>query len=620
MGERTYAPYNFVPFSTKVLERYQSEVDLPPHDIWDENLKSGEIHVTLQAQTPVLVSDGRERSEARFCKGPDGRYQIPGSTVRGLLRQTMQILGFGHIRAGEDLEDYQIFFRDVASKRSSVGGALREYYHRVLGLKALRLKKKTITVPQAVCSGYLHCKGGAYYIQPTVSEVLRVPREHPDVQTFGQVDARTYAVSYRDNGKIVTELSPNTETYEKQGVLLYTGKPIRKKTGEVNCLYLFPEEDTEALPIPIAPEDVLSYRVDWENRQNVLKPKSFWALPNEGESKAVFYLRYEGHTYFGMSRMLRVGYRHPLSHGLPKGYQNLSDRKEVVLDYPHAVMGYATQNSAYRSRVSVGDFPLVGTAQVKPGEKTVLGSPKASFYAGYTIGGKDYNDDDMQLRGHKFYWHKQEAKVTPPPNENESVSTTLYPLDKGSTFQGVIRYRNLHPDELGLLLWCIRLEPGCFHGLGMGKPYGYGRMKATIDRLIEWDIPSLYTWDNLTGQGREPANLEDAVETYIRTYDNYATQALELNAGKKKEKKSVRTWGTIQDFFFLRSALRDGAEVDYMPLKAFQNLADILTDVRTMRLQAQEDVRQVQEPEDLLKALQNRYRGLKNKKNRRKQG
>ena len=68
-----HAPYNFVPFHSKsgpgasdgsgksrverVLIRYDNPEDLPPHDRIDPALKTGDIHVTMTAETPVFVSD-----------------------------------------------------------------------------------------------------------------------------------------------------------------------------------------------------------------------------------------------------------------------------------------------------------------------------------------------------------------------------------------------------------------------------------------------------------------------------------------------------------------------------------------------------------------------------------
>lgn len=612
MGElmQTHAPYNFVPFSNRVMVRYQNPEELPPHDVWDPELKSGEIHVTLEAQTPVLVSGGRESDQAHFFKGADGTYQIPGSTMRGLLRQTMQILGFGHIRAGEDLEDYQIFFRNVAGRSNSVGKALKDYYTgTVMKVRTERVNGKSISTPEAVNSGYLYRKEGAYFIRPTISPVFRVSRKYKDVMQFGDLTAKAIPVSYRDNGHTVTKLSRQVCLGWKQGVLLCTGRPVGKTP---NGLYLFPEEDLQADPIPISEADVLSYQVDWENRKNILKPNTFWALPEEGDSKPVFFLRYEEHTYFGMTRMLRVGCRYPLSRGLPDRHREYTEREELVLDYPHAILGYARKNDAYRSRVSVGEFRLEGPGRVLPGIKTVLGGPKASFYPNYVAGGKNYNDEDFCLRGHKLYWHKEQAKADAPANENEKVATTLYPLDKGSVFHGVIRYRNLHPDELGLLLWCLRLEPGCFHGIGMGKPYGFGRMKLTIDRLVEWDPKSLYASGQVEGVGREPSNLEDVIETYIRTYSNYVASHPELYTSRANPKeKAIGKWQVIQDFIYLRRAIREGEQVEYMDKSAFKNCVGTLVEVSEERKHHPVEEAQPQpEENDPWAALKNKFKPL----------
>ena len=190
------------------------------------------------------------------------------------------------------------------------------------------------------------------------------------------------------------------------------------------------------------------------------------------------------------------------------------------------------------------------------------------------------------------------------------MATTLYPLDKGSVFHGVIRYRNLHPDEQGLLLWCIRLDPGCFHGIGMGKPYGFGRVKATIRRLVEWDAEALYCPEGLAGTAGEPSNPEDAVETYIRTYDRYVSAALNLK--KPKKGPSLRGCPEIQDFFYLRSAIRSGEAVGYMAMPDF-SMCSALPDVETERKNAAAAAQPEPEPtsmEDMYAALKNKFKGL----------
>lgn len=151
--KRACAPYNFVPLTTRVFERYHTMEELPAHGYMDRTRKTGEIHVTLQAETPVFVSNGNRR-EPDFFRTADGKYAIPGASVRGMTRQNMQILGFGFLRAGEEIEDQQIYFRDMASGKNSVKEKLKEYYKEVLHIE------KGKTIPLDVKAGYLHREGG----------------------------------------------------------------------------------------------------------------------------------------------------------------------------------------------------------------------------------------------------------------------------------------------------------------------------------------------------------------------------------------------------------------------------------------------------------------------------
>ena len=599
-GNKAHAPYNFVPFSEKLLIRYGSIAELPRHDRMNPALKSGEIQVELRAETPVFVSDGQQ--DPHFFRGPDGTYQIPGSTVRGLVRENMQILGFGLVRPGEDLDDVQIYFREMAAARGSAGGALKEYYQGALNIKSGRTPSgKTFTIPQNVHGGYLYREGGAYYIRPVRGEVLRVSRNHPDVGRFGTGDARTIPVSYQAADELVKTLAPAGMAGMAQGELLFTGRSVGKVS---NHLYLFPAADEEAEPIPVPERDVLSYQMDLEGRSNSLKAYydvNFWALPGEGECKAVFYIRYERHIYFGRSRFLRIGYRYPLSQGLPQHHWERLAQGEQVLDYPSAVLGFARGQVAYRSRVSFGDFRLEGKAKELPLVKTVLGEPKPSYYPGYVEKGQHYNEEDFRLRGYKQYW-LQEAGATPLPAGKDKVGSTLRPLDQGSIFRGTIRYKNLTEDELGLLLWAIRLDEGCFQTIGMGKPYGYGRMKATISALRELEPDKLYTPAGLCGALKEGG--VDAVEQYIRAYDSYAADALRVK--KPKKRPSLRSRNEIQDFFFLKQKVRPAGEVAYMELGEYKNICSPLETVQTVREQAEQEAEQAA-PEDPMAALLAKY-------------
>lgn len=623
---KVHAPYNFVPFSDRHIERYACAEDLLRHDLIDPDLKSGEIHVTLRSETPVLVSDGQKKDE-HFFRNAAGKIVIPGSAVRGMTRANMQILGLGWMRPqeNEDMDDYQIFFRDVASAGKSVGGDLRKYYQTALDIKNEKAPSgKPFSVPRKVQAGYLRRNRSGYCIQPVQGSVFRVPRTHPDAAQFhffapdqcpddvpGRVNyARAVPISYLAEGKTVKCIAPEGRAGMKQGFLLAAGRPIGKQG---NCLYLFPQEDRSVKPIPVSEEDVLSYQVDLEARKNSLKAyydTKFWSLPKGRERKPVFFVRYEGHTYFGRSMFLRIGYGHKLSEGLPS-YCQKTDSKAI--DYPSAILGFARGKNAYRSRVSFEDFSLTGQPRELPAVCAVLGEPRPSYYPGYvkpdpkTGRAKHYNENDFNLRGYKQYWLKD---VQPLQPGKEKVTSIWHPLAAGSEFRGVIRYKNLTEDELGLLLWSLRLDENCFQTIGKGKPYGYGRMKVTIDALREFDFSALYTAGGLAGGAIQADDA--AVERYIRAYDAYAAQALGKN---EKEVRSLRELDEIQDFFFMKRAIRDADEVHYMELGEYKNVRAPLEDVRAVREEFER--RENEKPksmEDSLAALPQKHGSKTSKK------
>lgn len=201
-----------------------------------------------------------------------------------------------------------------------------------------------------------------------------------------------------------------------------------------------------------------------------------------------------GTTYFGMSLFLRIGYGSACPRACPSGIRDA--QAEPGVDYPHGILGFAGPEGAYRSRVSFGDLPALGQVKPEPPLGAVLAGPKPSYYPGYVAEGKNYAQEGFRLRGYKQYWLKEPGKA--PGGKREGPVHAAAPA-QGDRFRGVIRFQNLHEDELGLLLWCLRLDQGCYQSLGMGKPLGLGRMELHIDRLVETDPTELYSPENLCG-------------------------------------------------------------------------------------------------------------------------
>lgn len=564
-------PYNFIPFSETVIDRYRSPDELPPHNVQRPDLLSGEIRVSITAETPIFLSGGG--SPAQFTRDSQGRYCIPASSVRGLIRQNMQILGFGAVRPGLDIQRIRLFYRDspFRAKSTDEGGEAEQ--------------------PRPpVQSGYLHHLGKDYFIRPTTGAVLAVPRWQTDIYPperetapcAGGIRLRTaraciYKVFYKEEAGRVTFLTTDRFLRDgcRSGTLLCPNSWTRGDSGSpTGSLYLFPEEDRNAPTIPLTEEEILSHREDLSRRRksvNSVVWQRFWALPEEqtsfGSGKPVFFVQKDGFTSFGVSRVPRLAYAHALSDGLPPRHQQTP---LTFLDYPSAILGHFYYTTRYRSRVSVGTFSVQGPVTPMEPRPLLLGEPKPGFYRAYVKDGLDYNEDGFTLSGYKHYWLKPVQNC--PARDN--VASTITPLPPGTVFTGTIRYKNLHADELGLLLWSVGLEPGCMQSIGMGKPYGYGRVRIAIDALREYDMAALYR-----SLSPSPICADAAQRTreLIRCYDEKARELAGFQT-------PVWEQPTVQDFLYMKRTIREDVQnVRYMPLKEYRKAARGLQTVASIR-------------------------------------
>lgn len=467
--------------------------------------------------------------------------------------------------------------------------------------------------------GYICHEDGVYRIYRTVgNRYFRVSPDNPSLRKFKLEDTtahygRQINVEYSgSSGSLkLYKLGEKHEEDTQKGVLLYTGKPI----SNANHVYLFPEVNkTGECVKKLMPNDpeILNYRVDFEERENSLKAynnANVWRLPDEGEEKAIFFVNTDTHLYFGMSLFLRIGYRHTIAEGLPAYHRDRNQQQEEQVDYPHGILGFSNQANSYRSRVSVEDFTLTAGGETIQEIPYTPGGPKPSFYPGYLRDAprekyglppvspetKHYNDSSFLLRGYKQYWLRDTAVTPLPPKRVDAASTVkLRLLPAGAVFTGVIRYKNLTEQELGLLLWSIRLDDSCYHSIGMGKPYGFGRMKVQIQNLLEVQPDLLY--GGLAGPSpvlRGTETTAERVDGYIKRYDESAEKLLESLEDTLKlpvtETDSIRNRPEIQDFLHMKSTLVQSAEGDgeslYMSIDKddYRNLTKPLPTVAELR-------------------------------------
>ena len=112
------SPYNFVPLNKQVyIPSWYNEVS---QDIPFEDGEDGWIEVTWKNVSPLIIKekadkddDESKKSVPVYVEDTDGkkRYFIPGTSMKGMLRSTLEILSFGK------MEQYQ---REIKVKKKSV--------------------------------------------------------------------------------------------------------------------------------------------------------------------------------------------------------------------------------------------------------------------------------------------------------------------------------------------------------------------------------------------------------------------------------------------------------------------------------------------------------------------
>lgn len=592
------APYNFIPYAPKVLENYKSPKELPKHNAVEEELYSGSITFTLHAETPVFVggADG-----TTFYRTASGKCALPGSSIKGLIRTNMQILGAGSI--ADDVEDYRIMYRMVGRAKSD----LSDYYkNEILGVASITLPNGgKISLPKNVQAGYICKENGKYFIRRTAVEAFgdttgklnyyslsewdvfnNKKKYHLDFEKLQNFKRNKdykekewewgpnenyypyeLPVYYKPSGRTVSSVYDKNRCEKKpvgyeEGYLLSSGYMDKKKH-----VYIIPEmSDTEEV-IPIPEEDILSYKRDYELRKNVLhgtrlkdeakkkKAQEFYKLPEEGKERPVFYIEVDGRIYFGYTPYPRIFYKNST---LAYDLQDKNDEiKKMKLDYARSLLGFSDEDFSYKSRISFEDAPLEGEEHTI-GADVVLGEPKLSSYLDYLKDGKNYNDDDFAFRGIKQYWLHDKA-CGQANGSNDEVKSNFQALQSGSKFCETIHFKNLRKDELGLLLWCIYQGESYQWNIGKAKAYGYGRMKVSRPKVKLYDFKKMYG-ESLTCDVYQDEKVN--VDEYIQVYQKELSKKLRLGDGNVKNQTGVKEFLAMKN----SGRLPDANKIRYMSI------------------------------------------------------
>ena len=593
--EQSSAPYNFVPLpaSAKVIAKNTKE--LQSHGEINKEKNSGYIEYEIENITELIIGKGKEKKGSKdnkeksffvdkkkekkddkdvyFFKNDKGQYTIPGSTIRGLLRNNMAILSFSNV--SEDIEDGRFYFRSFGEDK------LNTDYKKRLDITTKTVNEEQMLMPHEVKTGFIYKKSeNEYELIPSKrikelsylvikEQYLRriAPKDLPinymyteeideliknkEKYTLNEEEKNFFNIfkdmtkeeksSLTDKQKELQKSIENKE-YEKSNFLReirnenfkFSAKPLRisyeisgartvKKIGHPSEFknegflltsryiskklvhYIIPCEKDASLTSIIFKKGEEKYKCIEYYNDDLLRTKKaqigknnkiimkkgyeYYGLPSKvgyKNGQPIFYGEYGENDkktyYFGFTPYLRVPYINNIKSGISDRYKNVKG-----FSYIDKLFGFTNKKNNYKGLLSFEDCICEDSKNSKFSKSynVILGEPHPTSYNLYLkqdINGNkkeiiNYNDS-FEVRGIKQYWLKNYIEyVTESHIKKESkVDSILHPIDRGNIFKGKIHFSNLTDEELGLLLWALKVEENAHENIGMGKPFGFGHI------------------------------------------------------------------------------------------------------------------------------------------------
>lgn len=573
-----HAPYNFIPLPDIVVKAVEKADELPDHDDYVDGRYTGYFEVTLSTQTPLYIRGGLstkpqnkktpsefEQAEIEksgnapknFRKAMKNRPEffatnnldqpvIPGSSLRGMLRNLIEIITYSKVKW---VTDKKLFFRTMDD--SVVGESYRK------------------RMMENVEGGFLIRNGESYTIH--VSKVVRVhhsklggadqlfdgypPNQKPKWRGISHQHVPVW-VTLTSSGNFVDKISLTEETGSDwhEGRLVITGNMPGRRDGsggkKKEFVFLLPQKGSEEIEIPetmlerFHDDDQMTqwqqnaFPKDEPRKNGRLRNGLLLTRPATNEEPVFFLRENKKIAFFGRARMFRLPYQQR-----PLDLMPLDLRSPDEIDYAEAMFGFVrtqdelnqmtskpkqgSKGRAYAGRIFITDGyyqPNQGKPWMQDApdgiiEPHILASPKPTSFQHYltqdtpnnrkTLYHYDSNVDTGEqvttLRGFKLYWTQgkktaRDLQATPKderdkkrafekgsdgnlrPKWSSTQHTRMKPVDSGKKFAFQVHFENLTDVELGALQWALSV-PDC-HRLGMGKPLGMG--------VIQLEKPILY--------------------------------------------------------------------------------------------------------------------------------
>lgn len=544
----SHAPYNFIPLPAALIparppldhdkyhlaDGYTGYLDLSIETCSPTYIRGMVHETTFKKASPDKdeldkegLSDEEKEERAPFFSSSDEEREgklspvIPGSSLRGLVRNLVEIVAHGRMKwvAAQPTFTY----RAVAVQGED---PLKRPYQDVMGDQNNR----------KVRAGYLVQRGDNWFIHPAQTTAMigwrkqdepYIKIDDDDISAkalpgYLHLNHKNYRPQLHvvrfDEGPRVRKRKPGrnsspdrpsikvgdaSASFPYAGILVCSGNMAetdgRGRSPRRKQAIVLPK-DPSAPEIPIAKEAVEAYikglstfLADKENMKDWIG-----GMANRGclgDGKPVFYIpdsqeiRYFGHNpNFRIPALLKGTKRA----STPRDFVPESVRKHELPDLAEAIFGWVAERDEEgpkeEARAGRVFFEDARFSAAKHGiwynngqaiTPKILSTPRPTTFQHYLVqnAAADHDPDDKQklahfgtnpaetgIRGYKHYWHRGSdpdikffERDPQKAEKRKTQLTRMMPLKSGVQFKGRIHFENLRAEELGALLWVLNL-------------------------------------------------------------------------------------------------------------------------------------------------------------------
>ncbi|HHQ4317856.1 TPA: TIGR03986 family type III CRISPR-associated RAMP protein [Clostridium perfringens] len=554
-----------------------------------------------------------------FYKNAEGKKVIPGSSIRGVIANNLAILSYSNISesikderflyrsfgSGRNRKEYvnalQIKTKEVNNEKVSAPFTMKagfiykksEFEYSIIPAKTInnysyfRISEEYLRklIPKVKGIEFMYTKGIVQLIERK-DEFKGKKNENKKKKFLKEIKNKEnnskgnvykpycVRVSFNLKGKRNITHIGEPGKYHYEGYLMSSEYIDGKLAHYIIPMYseeeaeiLFNKENGKLKYIEYYKDDCLRTKKKHNPNCKSEGDKEYFLLPEKYKKengKPLFYGSFNGMYCFGFSPYVRIPYLYSILDGVSNEYKN-----EKGISFLESIFGFANKdleegnNKSFKGRVSFQDVPLVKDGKESKTCSIVAGNPSASAYNLYLkqdiqASAKDilnYNSKGFEIRGIKEYWPR-DFELSNITVKNKNLNINIKPVGEGAVFKGRINFKNLRKEELGLLLWSLKVDENAYETIGLGKPYGFGTVSLENIKVYKENLKLKYF--SMVNEPEELINREE----YIKAYKDYV---------KGKYSIDLDTSDPVIDLITIKTTLvhkKDKNEVRYMSINA----------------------------------------------------